>query len=382
MSIRTVLFSALAAGTVLIAVAPAGAQGYGRPPAPIGGGYDDDDTPLPRNVAGSDDAAGQAVRIDKLESQMRQLTGQIEQLQFANHRLEDQLKKFQSDVDFRFQDVGHGGAARPQKRGDAGDGGTPSAPVVAEAVPASAAPVAPPATRARRGDAFDPTNDPNAPGAPRPIGSLSASSPPPRGAEPASIIDDGGSDAPLDLSGGRLRGSSTGAGAPPVPLNPGGSVPSRPNPSIAAVPSAPAVTPGGTVMASIAPSGPKEEFDVALGYYKDKQYDNAEKGFAALVQKYPKGRIAPDALYYLGETYYARGRQREAAEQFLKISTDYGSATRAPDAMLRLGQSLNALGAKEQACATFGEIGRKYPNAANAKSGADRESKRLQCPAT
>ena len=126
------------------------------------------------------------------------------------------------------------------------------------------------------------------------------------------------------------------------------------------------------MIANAAPVGPKEEFDVAIGYYKDKQFDNAEKGFAALVQKNPKARIAPDAIYYLGETYSQRGRPREAAEQFLKISTDYSTSGRAPEAMLRLGQSLNALGAKEQACATFGEIGRKYPNAASVKSGAER----------
>ena len=375
MSIRTAFLSAFAAGTVLIAAVPAGAQGYGRPPAPIGG-YDDDDAPSPRNVAGSDDAAGLTIRIDKLENQMRQLNGQIEQLQFANRRLEDQLKKFQGDVDFRFQDLGHGAASRPQKRGDASEGTTPSGgTAVAEAVPVA------PSARGRRSDAFDPTSEPNAPGAPRPIGGLPAAASDTL-ARRRRGLDHRRSRArctarPLRQPAARQRGRG---GRSAHSLEHRRSAGRRTD--VAGGAGAAAVTPGGTVIASTGPSGPKEEFDVALGYYKDKQYDNAEKGFAALAQKNPKARITPDALYYLGETFYQRGRQREAAEQFLKISTDYASAPRAPDAMLRLGQSLNALGAKEQACATFGEIGRKYPNATTAKSGAEREAKRLQCPAT
>jgi tol-pal system protein YbgF len=90
--------------------------------------------------------------------------------------------------------------------------------------------------------------------------------------------------------------------------------------------------------------------------------------------------MAPDAIYFLGESFYLRGRQREAAEQYLKLSTQYADSPRAPEALLRLGQSLNALGAREQACATYGEITRKYPNAPSMiKVGAQREAKRAQC---
>ena len=117
-----------------------------------------------------------------------------------------------------------------------------------------------------------------------------------------------------------------------------------------------------------------------MGYLKQRDYDDAEKSFAAFLEKNPKSRFTSDALYYLGETYYQRGRQREAAEQYLKISENYATSPRAPEAMLRLGESLQAIGAKEQACATFSEVPRKYPNASAAvKAGAEREAKRAQC---
>ena len=148
-------------------------------------------------------------------------------------------------------------------------------------------------------------------------------------------------------------------------------------------PKTPTVAPatGGSVVASTAPANtPREEYETALGYFRDKQYDTAEKGFSAFIEKNPKNRLVADATYYLGESYAQRGRSREAAEQYLKISTDYANSTRAPDAMLHLGLSLKALGAKEQACATFSEVSRKYPNApAYVRNGAEREAKRAQC---
>src|ERR1700756_3039808 len=79
-------------------------QGYGRPPGEIGAGGDvlyPGDAP----DAGPQDAASLLVRLGRLESQMRQINGQIEQMQFETRKLEEQLKKFQEDVEFRFRDA-------------------------------------------------------------------------------------------------------------------------------------------------------------------------------------------------------------------------------------------------------------------------------------
>ena len=129
------------------------------------------------------------------------------------------------------------------------------------------------------------------------------------------------------------------------------------------------------------PTNSKAEYDQGIGLLKQGQYDAAEKSFSEFVVKNPKSALVPSAVLNLGETYYLRGRHREAAEQFLKISTSYPTSNRAPEAMLRLGQSLNAIGgAKEQACAAFGEVGRKYPNApVNIRTAAEREAKKNQC---
>jgi tol-pal system protein YbgF len=103
-------------------------------------------------------------------------------------------------------------------------------------------------------------------------------------------------------------------------------------------------------------------------------------GFRQFLQSHPRDKLAPDATFWLGESYLQRQRHREAAEQFLKVSTEYTASNKAPDAMLRLGIALNALGAKDQACATFAQLERKFPQAGpSVRQGVEREQKRARC---
>src|SRR5438876_8112076 len=58
------------------------------------------------------------VRLDQIENQMRMLTGQVEQLQFRNQQLEQQLRRAQEENDFRSQQQG-GNPAGAAPRGSA-----------------------------------------------------------------------------------------------------------------------------------------------------------------------------------------------------------------------------------------------------------------------
>ncbi len=73
--------------------------------------------------AGAQDASELIVRLNRLENVSRQMSGQIETLQYENRQLKEQLRKFQEDVEFRFQD-GKGSAPRRTASGaDAASGG-------------------------------------------------------------------------------------------------------------------------------------------------------------------------------------------------------------------------------------------------------------------
>jgi tol-pal system protein YbgF len=302
----------------------------------------DYDGPPGEPDGGSADPAAQMTRIDRLEREIRRLTGQNEELQHKVQVLEEQLRAVKD------------GGGRPVDAGVAGHAATP-APTAAPVPTPAPAPAAPPSSL-RRGDAFDPATDPTAPGAPKPIGTTTPSAPlttTPKTAAgsvtTAPPVREVGQ--PLDIAHGRLVGDQAAAAAP----------------EIAPAPAA-------------APAGPKEEYEEAVTTLKAGKFEAAEKSLASFLAKNPKSKFAPAATFNLGESFFLRERYREAAERYLEISQKFAHSAQAPDALLRLGQSLGAMGAREQACASFNEIGVKYPgSAARIREAAQRERKKLQC---
>ena len=292
------------------------------------------------------------LRLDRLETQIRQLTGVIEQLQFRNQQLEGQLRRLQEDTDYRFQESNAKGAARPALQS------RPQNPPPQPPGPATTG------APGRRGDAFDPTQNPNAPGAPHTLGSIGGPGAPP----PMSPSMGDAAGEPIGAPGGR------GAGAP-LDLATMGPPGGAPGPALRN-PNA-----GGAVVATLPPSQtPRDEYDLAYGYVLRKDYALAEEGFRSFLSRYPGDRMTGDATYWLGESLFQRQRYRDAAEAFLNVSTKYEATPKAPDALLRLGQSLAALGEKEAACASLGEVVRKFPRAsAGVKQGVEREQKRVRC---
>ncbi len=114
--------------------------------------------------------------------------------------------------------------------------------------------------------------------------------------------------------------------------------------------------------------------------FRTASIQQAEDGFKAFMAANAGHRLTPDAIFYVGETYFQRSRARQAAEQYLKVTTDFARSSRAPESMVRLGQALAALGNNEQACATFAEFGKRYPNATQSvKKLAEREMAKDHC---
>ena len=132
----------------------AGERGAQAPAAPESG---------PRERTAQAGGPDLMLRLDRLEGQLRQLTGLVEQLQYRNQQLELQLRRMQEESEPR-NGPRSGLAPRPQSVPGPAAAGGPAAP--------------------RRGDAFDPTLNPNAPGAPHTLGTVA-----PAPARPGAVVD-------------------------------------------------------------------------------------------------------------------------------------------------------------------------------------------------
>jgi tol-pal system protein YbgF len=318
--------------------------------------------PQDTNGQGAQPTTEQVLRIERLEAQIRQLTGTIEQLQYRNQQLESHIRSLE-------------GGAPPPAASQAPSAPRPS-PSAVQSGPTLAAPApapAPVATPGRRSDVFDPAQHPNAPGVPRPLGTIPAEPPAVVMADPSMGDQVGapggrGAGAPLDLS--TLAAGSPQHSADPMELP--GTLPPPPSRNIS----------GTGAVAAVAPpsDSAKDYYDLGYGYVLRKDYALAEQTFDAFLRKFPGDRRSAEAQFWLGESLFQRQRYDQAASSFLDMSTKYPSHGKAAEALLRLGQSLAALNQKEMACATLAEVGRKYPRASNnVKQGVEREQKRARC---
>ena len=151
-------------------------------------------------------------RIDRLQAQVRELTGTVEELQYRNQQLEQELQRLRGGAPGAVAVAPPTAQSSPPPSPRYSSPQYPSAaaypppatqsPGAVASVPASAPALPPPSgdanlSAARRGDAFDPDRDPTAPGAPRPLGaSTDANEPPPVATATATPREAG---APLDL---------------------------------------------------------------------------------------------------------------------------------------------------------------------------------------
>jgi len=102
------------------------------------------------------------------------------------------------------------------------------------------------------------------------------------------------------------------------------------------------------------------------------QYAQAAGVFNRMLAENPRGRLAPNARYWLGECYYAQGRFGEAAREFQRCADDYPRTDKAADALLKLSYSYNRMGDGPRAMTALDSLLGKYPNsnaAALIKSG-------------
>lgn len=130
---------------------------------------------------------------------------------------------------------------------------------------------------------------------------------------------------------------------------------------------------------SLAGDSPESLYERSNESLLRRRFDDAEAGFRSFVDKYPDHNLAGSAQYWLGETYYAQGNYRDAAQNFLQGYRQYPKGRRAPDSLLKLGISLARLGQREQACASYSAVSAEYPKAVEAKKRAQAESKRAGC---
>ena len=118
--------------------------------------------------------------------------------------------------------------------------------------------------------------------------------------------------------------------------------------------------------------GEREAYDAAFEALKAGQYAESARLFQSFLGRYPGGSYAPNALYWLGESYYVTQNYPLAQEQFQALLDRYPTHDKAPGALLKVGLSQYGLQDMEAAERTLQDVVSRYPGSDAARTAADR----------
>jgi len=173
----------------------------------------------------------------------------------------------------------------------------------------------------------------------------------------------------LDLDGrlNRLEGGATapaGDGAPVLP-------------AAAAAPAA-ATTPErqptvrGDAGSLAAAGDERAAYNVAFDALKAGNYADSAQLFQSFLELYPNAAYTPNALYWLGESFYATRNFKMAQAQFSDLVNRYPTHDKAAGGLLKLGLSQYGEGDAAQAQQTLEQVVSRFPGSDAARTAQDR----------
>ena len=116
----------------------------------------------------------------------------------------------------------------------------------------------------------------------------------------------------------------------------------------------------------------KAAYDAAMSALKAGEYVDSARQFGDFLARYPNGPYAPNALYWLGESYYVTENYPLAAEQFRVLVKRYPTHDKTPGGMLKLGLSLLGMKENTEGRATLHAVVKQYPGSDAARTAQQR----------
>ncbi len=110
------------------------------------------------------------------------------------------------------------------------------------------------------------------------------------------------------------------------------------------------------------PEDERRSYDAAFDELKEGRYAEAARRFQSFLQLYPDGEYAPNAQYWLGESYYVTQNYQIALEAFQTLLRKFPDSTKAPDGLLKLGYCQYELRLWDEAEATLNRVVQQYPD--------------------
>lgn len=136
---------------------------------------------------------------------------------------------------------------------------------------------------------------------------------------------------------------------------------------------APMQSSGGPDTARPEQPGEAEAYRAAYALVRGQEFDAAVDAFTTFLRRFPDGRYAPNAHYWLGELYLViEPADPEAARQsFTLLLNEYPDNAKVPDALYKLGRVQYIKGNRQRAREYLERVMREYPDSSAARLAGD-----------
>jgi tol-pal system protein YbgF len=116
----------------------------------------------------------------------------------------------------------------------------------------------------------------------------------------------------------------------------------------------------------------KEIYDKALSLFRNSKFNEAYRTFTEYIEKYPTGKMAPNARFWLGDCYYNQQEYELAILEYQKVLADYPKDGKAPAALLKQGLAFEKLRDNDTAKIVYNKLLAEYPKSEQVVSAKNR----------
>ncbi len=113
-------------------------------------------------------------------------------------------------------------------------------------------------------------------------------------------------------------------------------------------------------------------YNVAFDLLKAGRYAESARSFLSFLETHPNGTFTPNAMYWLGESYYVTQNYALAQEQFQTLLDQYPTHDKAGGALLKVGLCQYGLRQLDAAEATLAKVVARYAGTEAARTADDR----------
>jgi tol-pal system protein YbgF len=131
----------------------------------------------------------------------------------------------------------------------------------------------------------------------------------------------------------------------------------------------PATYPKAEAKPAVSRAAAEKHYSEGMRLYHEKKYVAARRQLYNYLKNQPKGPKAPEARYYLADSFYKEGKYREAAVEFNKLRLQFPKSILAPAGLLR--QALCYKNQKQMSAYrnTLKKLVKSYPHSPEANEG-------------